>query len=208
MCAIGAATATAAQAEDTKPLFTYSGNGTFTISGGTFQLEIQSGPLYICTGSNGTGRMGHSPANTAELTMTISGCEAPGFKCTTTGLARGHVQTTKLTATFGKLGSGKVGILLKPKVGSAFIEPTICDTESPMAWSGSLMGTLTPVETQTHSLTMGFKQSHSTQEHTKFEGTEENDHLTLEGTGEFIEGLGIETEQTLTLKEGSGQLIA
>jgi hypothetical protein len=75
-----------AQAEEGPPLFTYSGNGSFSVSGGTFDLETGNGVLYICTSTNGTGRLARSPARTAELTVTISGCEAPGFKCRSAGL--------------------------------------------------------------------------------------------------------------------------
>jgi hypothetical protein len=207
-CAFSATWVTYASAAEPPALFTYSGSGAFTLSNGTLVLETSGKVSIDCTGGNGTGQFGKSQATTAELTITLTGCEALGLKCKSAGLANGNMQTVKLLATLGRIKAGEAGILIKPKTGTAFLVPVLCGGEVEVTWTGSVIGKLTPVDTQTKQLTATFEQKGGLQTIKKFEGeTTSNNLICKIGVG-GVEQLGVSLAQTLTLITGSGQLLA
>jgi hypothetical protein len=208
ICALTAAMATTANAAEPPALITYSGSGAFTITSGAGELETSGKLRVTCTGDNGTGQLGKNQATTAELTVTFTGCEIGGLKCKSAGLANGNIQTVKLAATLGRIKAGEAGILIKPKTGTAFLVPVLCGGEVEFTATGSVIGTLTPVDTQTNKLTAKFTQVGGLQTIKKFEGETTVNNLIAKIGSSGLEQAGLESVETLTLREGSGQLLA
>jgi hypothetical protein len=208
ICALSVTWVTYANAAEPPASFTYTGSGAFTITSGAFNFETSGKVEMGCTASNGTGQFGKSRATTAELTVTLTGCETLGLKCKSAGLANGNLQTVKLLATLGQIKAGEAGILLKPKTGTAFFVPVLCGGEIELTWTGSVIGELTPIDTQTKTLAATFRQTGGLQTIKKFEGETTSNNLIQKFGPGGSEQLGLELEQQLTLKNGSGQLLA
>jgi hypothetical protein len=208
ICAFGATWVTYANAAEPPASFTYSGSGAFTLTGQELDWETSGKFRMSCTGSNGTGQFGKRAATTAELTITFTGCEASGFACKSAGLPIGNLQTVKLAATLGRIGEGQAGLLLKPKAGTAFFVPATCNGEGELTWSGSAIGKLTPVDTQSKTLRLAFTQTQGLQTIQKFEGATTSNNLVAKILADGPEQMGLSLEPQLTLKEGSGQLVA
>jgi hypothetical protein len=208
ICAFGATWVTHANAAEPPASFTYSGSGAFTISGGAVDFETSGRVIMACSDVNGTGQFGKRAATTAELTVTFTGCETLGLQCKSGGLARGNMQTVKLLATLGRIKAGEAGLLIKPKTGTAFLVPVLCGEEIELAWTGAVIGRLTPVDTQTKTLTATFTQTGGLQVIKKFEGETTSNNLVEKVGTKGPEQMGLSLGQQLTLKEGSGQLLA
>jgi hypothetical protein len=202
--AIAASTASAAKV-------TYSGNGKFTVTSGEGKLETVGGTTVTCKNDVGNGQLGKNAATTAELTVSFTGCALLGKKCTSTGGTVGLIDTVKLLATLGDIKAKEVGgVLLKPASGTAFLVPVKCG-ETEFAVKGSIIGEFTTkLDTQTNALAVSFALKtgeKGKQTITKFAGEEKTNVLesTIEGVTEVA---GLESKETLTLTEGSGQLLA
>jgi hypothetical protein len=206
--AIFALTAITASAASAAASIKYTGNGTFTISSGSGTLETSGKLVVSCTGDNGTGKLGASSATTAELTVTFTGCETAGLKCKSEGLANGNIQTVRLAAKLGDITATEVGILIKPQTGTAFLVPVLCGGEVPFTATGSVIGKLTPVGTETKTLTATFTQSKGLQTIKTFLNAGENNNLIAKIGSSGPEQAGLTSTETLTLKEGSGTLTA
>jgi hypothetical protein len=210
--ALSAIAANAANAAEASALITYSGSGAFTITSGPGNLELSSGAAVIhCEADNGTGQLGGKggslEAKTAELTVTFTECGFLGKKCTTTGLTAGNIQTSRLTATFGRIKPGVAGALLKPRTGTQFLVETKCGG-TVFTVTGSIIGEFSTVDKQTSTLTLKFAQTKGLQAIKTFElGVKENNNLVSEISGS-PEQAGLESEETLTLVGGSGILLA
>jgi hypothetical protein len=206
---LGALAASAASAAEASALFTYSGNGTFIITGKESFTETTARIQFECAASEGAGQFGRSQARTVELTITFTDCTIVGGEigCTSSGLPGGDVQTVPLQGTLGRIKPGAAGILLKPLAGKQFLLPTKCATIT-LEWTGSVIGKLKAVDKQTKALTAAFKQEHGLQEIKTFElGVKEADSL-VSGISGHPEQMGLESEETLTLLSGSGILLA
>ncbi len=204
--AICALSATVAANANAAAHITYSGNGHFTISSGPGELVTTGGLSVFCTGDTGTGQLGANPAQTALLTVSFVGCESGGFPCTSTGGKSGLIDTKTLEATLGDINPTTVGALLKPDTGTEFVPTTKCGTIKFEA-KGSVIGEFknTQNDHNTTALTLTFLQSAGVQTIKKFEGGPEN---TLEAElGKGFEKAGLESMETLTLTNGSGQLL-
>jgi hypothetical protein len=214
--AIGALTAimaTAANAAEVSALITYSGTGAFTISSGAGELETSGKAKIKCEGDNGTGQLGGKGGTTrsttiAELTVTFTGCEALGLKCTSNGLVAGNIQTVPLVATLGRIKAGEAGILFRPKAGTAFLVPVSCEGVVEVTVTGSVIGVITPVDKQTTAFTITFSQSSpGLQTVKKFENSPVINNL-IATVGGGPEQAGLVSKETLTLTSGSGILLA
>jgi hypothetical protein len=208
ICALTAAMATTANAAEPPALITYSGSGAFTVSSGAGELETSGKIKVTCTGDDGTGQLGKNQATTAELTITFLSCETLGLKCKSAGLANGNIQTVQLAATLGRIKAGEAGILIKPKTGTAFLVPVLCGGEVEFTAIGSVIGKLTQVDTQTKQLTATFTQAGGLQTIKKFEGETTTNNLIAKVGVTGAEQAGLVSEEKLTLREGSGQLLA
>jgi hypothetical protein len=191
---------------------TYSGSGKFTVTAGADTTETVSGTELTCKTNAGTGQLGKSPATTAEVTISFSGCEALGKKCTSSGGTSGLIDTVKLLITFGEIETKKVGgALLKPASGTAFLVPVKCG-EATLAWTGSVIGEFTTkLDTQTSLVTLSFglkAGEKGKQAITKFVGEEKTNVLESSLEGGAFEVTGLESKEDLLLIGGSGQLLA
>jgi hypothetical protein len=210
ICAIAAVTASAAQAES-PALFTYTGSGAFTITSGAGQLVTTGGLELACKGDNGTGQLGGkggtTQALTASLTVTFTGCETLSKKCTSAGLTAGNIQTVPLVALLGRISPGVAGAKLEPKTGEQVLVPVHCG-EFELKRHGAVIGQFTTAtDKQTARLTLAFAQTDGVQAIKKFEGETGSVNL-VEEFGASPEEAGLESTETLTLKEGSGTLLA
>jgi hypothetical protein len=69
--------------------------------GTTVKLEAATSKEKVtCTGESGSGQITGSKA-VGAVTITLTGCESLGGKCTTSGLAEGEVQTATLEGVLG-----------------------------------------------------------------------------------------------------------
>jgi hypothetical protein len=210
VCGIMAITTTAAYAE-APALITYSGSGAFTITSGPGKLETTGGLEISCKAANGTGQLGgkggSAEALTAALTSTMTGCETLGKKCTSAGLSAGNVQTVPLIAVLGRISPGIAGALLLPKTGEQYVVPVKCGEVEFKGHGGGIGEITTAVDKQSKSLTIVSRQTAGVQAIKKFEG-ETASHTPIVEIGGTPEEAGIEGTAILTLKEGSGILLA
>ncbi len=186
---------------------TYSGNGQFTISSGPVEEVTVGGISLTCEGSLGSGKLGANPAITAELTISLAGCESAGFPCTSSGGKSGLIDFVKLVATLGDINKTTAGALLKPASGTSLIASTKCGSIA-LELKGSVIGEFksTQNDKNTKALTLTFAQSKGIQAIKKFEG-EANENTIEANLGKGFEKAGIEFTETLTLATGSGQLL-
>jgi hypothetical protein len=189
---------------------TYSGNGRFIASNGIGRLETVGGTQIACGGNTGTGKLGKSPARTAELTLSFSACSLLGKSCHSSGGKAGLIDTNKLLATFGDIATKvKGGALVKPASGTALLVSPVQCGEVSIEVQGSVIGEFTTkLDVQTNSLNLVFALLGKGEEYvTKFAGESQENFLesTIEGA---TEDAGLELAETLTLAEGSGQLLA
>jgi len=207
--AISAVAATAASAVEPPPLITYSGSGAFTITQpAAGRLETSNKVSITCKAGNGTGQLGKSQATTAELTVTFTGCEILGVKCTTPGLTAGNIQTTRLLALLiRKEPGGPILIKLHPKAGTAFVVTGTKCAEIVLGVTGAVIGEVTTAsDKQTTTVALSFTQSVGLQTDKKGEGETESSNL-IATTGGGPEEAGLESAITLALIGGSGQLL-
>jgi hypothetical protein len=210
ICAIAAVTASAAYAES-PALITYSGSGAFTIASGAGKLVTTGGLEVSCKADNGTGQLGgkggSAQALTASLTITFTGCETLGKKCTSAGLTAGNIQTVPLVALFGRIKPGIAGAKFEPKTGEQFVVPVKCGEIEFKVHGGVIGEFTTAVDKQTSTLAISFAETAGVQAIKKFEGETGSVNLIAE-IGTSPEEAGLESKETLTLKEGSGILLA
>ncbi len=207
LCALCAFSAVLVSNASAAAHITYSGNGKFTIASGEGELVTTGGTSVFCTGDTGTGKLGANPATSAELTVSFTGCESAGLPCTSTGGKSGLIDTTKLTATFGDIKTTEAGALLKPTTGEPFIVATKCGTVAFEA-KGSVIGSFasTQNDKNTKALTLAFTETAGVQGVKKFEG-ESTENTIKANLGKGFETAGLKSSETLTLSEGSGQLL-
>jgi hypothetical protein len=161
----------------------------YTSSSGASTIETVAGSKLTCTADSGNGEASTESSGTAKLTLT--GCEAFGNKCHTSGVAEGEVALNanyELAFTNGV--KDEVGLLLK--LTEAAIE---CGTRCPamtlekLKLRGTGIGLATPIDEEvvpSKKFTITFSQSKGVQtptEYEKEEGTKTKAILELEGSG-------------------------
>jgi hypothetical protein len=92
----------------------------FTGTVGEANLETSPAHSVVkCTGGTATGEVTTSTLSKKNIT-TFTGCTLSGFKCES-GAIEGQIVTASLEGQLGQIAtSGKVGIKLKPEVGTEF----------------------------------------------------------------------------------------
>lgn len=166
MAIVGAGTASASQpkAEPEGGTFPVSFSG----SGGAGKLETvaEGGVVRTveCEKNTSSGEI-NSATTVKSVHVNFTGCKASGpfgskVSCTSPGASSGEIVTATLKGelVYIKAGSSEAGIDLKPESGTQFAEFT-CGGIQKIAVTGSVIGKLTPVNTNTNSFTLTFSQS-------------------------------------------------
>jgi hypothetical protein len=161
----------------------------YTSSIGASTIETVAGSKLTCTGGSGKGEASAESSGTVKLTLT--GCEAFGNKCHTSGAVDGEVVLSanyKLAFTDGT--ADEVGLLLE--LTEAAIE---CGTKCPtmtiekLKLRGTGIGVATPIDEEvapSKKFTIAFSQSKGIQAPTEYEneeGTKIKATLEMEGSG-------------------------
>jgi hypothetical protein len=132
----------------------------------TVKLETSvSKEKVTCTGESGGGEI-TGPKTVGNLTITLTGCESLGGKCTTVGLADGEVQTATLEGALGiekiteKLGKETVhaALDLYPAVGAGPFLEFACSTSGTTVIDGSVIAPVAGgrmLKTETFKLAAG-----------------------------------------------------
>jgi hypothetical protein len=145
--------------------------------GTTVKLEAAvSKEKVTCTGESGSGQITASKA-VGAVTITLTGCESLGGKCTTSGLAEGELQTATLEGVLGvekvTEAAGKetvhAALDLYPAAKSGPLLEFTCSTNGIWALSGSVIA---PVASGKTVKTTAFKlvASGGKQKPERFEG--------------------------------------
>jgi hypothetical protein len=164
--------------------FKYTGMGVnkakFSGKGGTVSFEGSEGEVWQCGSSTTSGEIGGASgsAKLAGVFVTFSECKLGAKPCSSVGQASGVMKTGELAGELGYLSEtelGRVGLLLKPKPGAAFMackSGTITNE-----FVGGLIGNISPVNKATGTksqFTVTYDQSLGVQELHKFAGGGEN----------------------------------
>jgi hypothetical protein len=144
----------------------------FKGNGRGFGWDITGVGGLSCTSSSDTGKF-TSPTTAGNVVITLKGCEVNGRKCES-GSTAGEIVTNPLKAGFGYLagkGTGipSVGIDLSAESGEVLATARDCLFGTD-AWTGSVIGELSPINRFTKEMTWTFRQSGiGVQEWTHFE---------------------------------------
>ena len=164
----------------------------YTSSIGTTTIETVGGSKLTCTGGSGKGEASAESSGTAKLTLT--GCEAFGNKCHTSGAADGEVVlSANYTLAFTDGTADEVGQLLE------LTEATLeCGTRCPsmttekLKLRGKGIGLATPIDEEVapaKKFTVAFSQASGVQAPTEYEnegGTKVKVTLEMEGSGSKV----------------------
>jgi hypothetical protein len=168
----------------------------------TARLETPAKAKMTCTGESSSGSVS-GPKTVAGVLMKLTGCEAGGVKCTTSGLAEGELETASLEGVLGieritfKEGTEirHIAIDLYPTGHSGALLEYTCTGSEPAVLSGSLLAPVTAGRMVT-TTTLKFTATAGRQKPESFEGGE-LDVL----TNAFGEQVGVSLASTQTNEE-------
>jgi hypothetical protein len=148
------------------------GSSTFDFISGLGQWSYRS--------TAGYGGIGGGSFADARLTLNEGLCHNEGLNLT----------TNPLKGFIGWAGEGKntVGMLLEPAEGSAFANCKLSGVEE--AITGSVIGTLSPTNTPTTSLSLNYSQNNGVQSPNKMEGDKAVHQLSIASGGGLPQQLG------------------
>ncbi|MBA3809375.1 MAG: hypothetical protein H0X28_13435 [Solirubrobacterales bacterium] len=202
LSALASASASAATCT-TKPCFTGPYPNTFTTTSGAGTLETAGGTKVKCTSDSTEGGEVTGEKTDKVKAVIFKGCESSGFKCNTSGAAAGEIKTNELESTLGYINktTKTVGIDLQPKGGGNFATFE-CTAFVKVTVKGSIIGTITPINTETTKYKLVFKQTKGKQETQNLEGAAK-DTLESSVNGGAFEGSGLESSEELTLAKAA-----
>lgn len=165
----------------------------FTLGGGRVYMTYSgTGSNWSYASSSGEVRVGDNGefVSGAKLTFsnTTNGCKNEGNNFT----------ASNLKGRFGFVTAGTVGMILEPE-GTVFAKCVLFGV--PEEVTGSLIGTITPLNTRTTEFTVNYIQSAGNQVFREFEGEEPIRELSLAPSGGNPSPLGIEAEARMTTFE-------
>jgi hypothetical protein len=193
-CAIFA-TAFAALAQAT-PEFLSGGKAItkigFTTKAGTGSITTSSTTLKW-TGEHGEGSL-EAPNKVSGIVLTFTGDKIGGCEVNSPGAAKGEVVSKPLQGELGYISKSipSVGALFAPVTGAVFGEIEASACTSALKLKGSVIGRITPLNTEVSTGTIAFGTVSGKQEVTKFEGELTEHQLSigeLPGGFECKEGL-------------------
>lgn len=132
-----------------------------------------------------------------DVVVKLTGCEAEGplytkVACKSASGAAGEIITNKLVAKLRYIDEAtkEVGLVFAPETGATFASFTCTDLgqEQHLTVKGSVIGRITPVDTQTKTFKIEFVQAKGVQKPTEYEESGKKITAFLE-----MEGSGIET---------------
>jgi len=169
----------------------------FTSKEGATAFESVSGSKITCKSSVDTAEyVGESED---RETITFSGCEALGEKCTTAGLPAGEIQTKLLRSLYGFIKHpADVGVSLEPATGTVWAEFS-CGKPF-VVIRGSVIAPVTPVSKMTKTFKETFAQTGGHQEPESFEGAAK-DVLETSIAGGAYEQTGFSSTDTVKNEE-------
>jgi hypothetical protein len=201
--ALGAVAVTSASAA--LPEFKPFKGITFTSKSGPATLETASGASVRCTASSSEAAKLKTAKEVTGVEVKFTGCKLFGVEpCSSKGAAKEEIDTTDLVGEIGYISaaSKSVGLALKPKAkkGAGPLATFTCGPFE-IEVTGSVIGTVTPVDTATTHFALTYTQVKGIQAPTKFEGEPEDvlfsslDGVTPEHAGEEI-AAEVETSAT------------
>jgi hypothetical protein len=197
--AFSAVAASAAMA--TPPEFSKTGVK-FTSSGGEAKLKSPAGTVK-CTSISNSGKI--TGSKTGEVVVTFSGCKITiaGIESACENVSAGTIETKKLEMELGWVEKAtlKVGVALKPKSGTELAKFK-CKTspEMELTIKGSVIGGITPTETETKKFTLAFAESvpAGKQAIQNLEGEAKDTLKVFVGNAESGEGIEVTTDELET----------
>jgi hypothetical protein len=160
MSAVATATASAALPEQSPA------TGTFKVTSGKSAFQLSNEEKVTCTGDTGEGKL--TGAKTSESTVKFEGCEALGFKCSSSGAKSGVIETSIDSTLVYLAKEGKATKTVGEDLQLAK-EVSITCLIVTLKVKGSTLCPLTPINTKTKSLTLTCKQTKGIQEYTEYE---------------------------------------
>lgn len=147
-----------------------------------------------CEDMSGSGEFLGTSA-LADVSIVLTGCEYGGSACTSAGAHSGEVLTATLTGTLGwreKAGNA-VGLALAPLVEKGNLVEAVCGS-SVLRISGSVIGTIGPVNNMNSTFNLKFKESKGVQAVERFEGEAVQElRMSISGGWSVQTGLSMET---------------
>jgi hypothetical protein len=207
---------TAASASAAAPEFTVASK--FESKGGAGTLETSKSKEKVkCTAEKDSGENAVGKT-VSKVTVTFTGCESSGFKCSTSGQSSGEIKTNPLKGELVFLAEGgkvttKVGLALEPETGTEFVEFNCAGGIVKVKVKGSVLGEIKPIKekvgpkAKTTHYTLTYTQSAGTQHFTEAEfknnGKLVKDTLETSKNGGAFEGSAEETSsEVFPEKEG------
>lgn len=173
----------------------------FTGTSGAGTLQTVGGSTVTCTSDKATGKLLNATEDEAEVTF--SGCKGPlSAACTTSGQASGVILTKQLKSELVNLVGGGVGVLLTPKeAGGLFAEFSCLGVVIKVR--GSVVGVVTPVDSEQTTGTLTFSQSGGHQLPSEYElaGVLHSSKLETSVGGGAFEESGEGTTESLTFEQ-------
>jgi hypothetical protein len=203
LSAIASATASAALPEIVNKEGKTLVKNKYTSKSGKATLETGKNGAVICSASTDKGET--TGVKTGVSTVTFTGCESTGIKCSSSGAKSGEIVSKATSQVVYELNSKKekeAALLLVAE------EATIkCSAFQTLKVKGSVLGLLSPINKLSKELTLTFLQTKGAQASTEYgnEGEEMKKAVTEtkgEGLKTFaFEPSGLETVDTLTFEE-------
>ena len=138
-----------------------------SLTGGKWKLNATGGDIK-CETMSGSGVL--TGAKGGHVTLKLTGCTLAGLKCGTTKYSTGEIETKELNASLVYTDPVKtssegreVGLLLSPTSGEVFAEIK-CALESQIAIDGSLVAEVSPLNTQTSTLSLALEHEGESQQ--------------------------------------------
>ena len=173
----------------------------FAAAGDALTLETSAKTAVTCSASQASGE--YDGPTSANLTITLTGCEAKGAitgKCQSEGEAAGEIKTAALTGQLGTITAGSkptVGWDLTPATGANIATPT-CGSAA-ISIHGSAIAPVKSIDKMASTFTLELKGKKGKQTPESFEGGAK-DTLTLK-TPASSEPIGLTGTLTITGEE-------
>jgi hypothetical protein len=171
----------------------------FTGKGGETQFETTGRVELTCSTGSISGHL--TGTKTAEATLTFTGCETIGEKCSSKGAKAGEiVNTGKGKIVYSDKATKSVALLVEMEKG----REAICGGEIGILLRGAIAGSIGPVNKSQLSFTNTWQQRAGVQQLTKYENEKGEIESAIWETkvgGDGWEQTGLEGEGTITLEE-------
>jgi hypothetical protein len=166
LCAIAlvsaVATATASAALPSQSPTT----GTFKVKSGASSFQLSNEEKVKCSSDSGEGKL--TGEKTSESTVKFEGCEAFGFKCSSSGAKSGVIETSIDSTLVYLAKEGKATTTVGEDLQLAK-EVSITCLIVTLKVKGSTLCPITPINTKTKTLTLTCKDTKGIQEYTEYE---------------------------------------